>query len=65
MFLSVGQAPKPRILYWKPQLPYTAILYNAFQKNKKAAMARLHKQYGECMGIFFPLCLYHNTCTDK
>lgn len=33
MFLSVGQATKPRILYWKPELPYIATLYNAFQEN--------------------------------
>lgn len=41
--VSVGQAPKPRILYWKPELPYAATLYNAFQMNKRAVMVRLYK----------------------
>lgn len=39
-FLSVGQAPKTRILYWKPELSYTTTLHKAFQKNKKVVKVR-------------------------
>lgn len=43
MFLSVGQAPETRILYWKPELSYTTTLYKLFQKNKKVVKVRQYK----------------------